>query len=54
MMRAPYFALYCLLVLGFYTTARFEGWTLFASSGRAAAAAASGGRASGGVTGYHK
>jgi hypothetical protein len=55
MRRAPYFAVYCLLVLGFYTIARFEGWILFASSGRIAAqAAASGGRAAGGATGYHK
>lgn len=54
MRRAPYFAIYCLVVLGFYTAARFENWTLFASSGRALAAAAGGTRASGGSTGFHK
>lgn len=50
MRQTPIFAAYCLLVLLGYTAARVEGWTLFASSGRAAAA--SGTR--GGASGFHK
>jgi hypothetical protein len=53
MKLAPIFGGYCLLILLGFTVAKYEGWALFGSTGRAIAAAA-GGTRSGGSTGFHK
>jgi len=51
----PLFASYCLLVLLGFAVAKYQGWSLFASTGQAAATGSSGGsRSGGGSSGSHK
>jgi hypothetical protein len=51
----PVFASYCLLVLLGFAVAKYQGWSLFGSTGPAAASGAAGGtRGSGGSSGSHK
>ena len=53
-MNAPrVFALYCLLVLLGFSAAKYQGWTLFGSTGQATTSP-TGGTRSGGVYGFHK
>lgn len=55
MRRAPIFAGYCLLVLFGFTLAKYQGWALFGSAGRAASSSYAGGaRGSSGSSGFHK
>lgn len=50
----PVFAGYCLLILLAFTVAKYEGWALFGSTGRAAAPGTAGGTRGGGSSGFHK
>jgi hypothetical protein len=50
----PVFTLYCLLILGMFATAKYEGWALFGAGTAAASSTAGGTRASSGYYGSHK
>lgn len=50
----PVYALFCLLVLGGFAAAKYQGWVLFTAASQAGGSSGSGGRGSGGFSGSHK